>query len=314
MGQGGTLTPGTDPRTGNAAMAECDRDRQSLAELDLAREFRQLVDAANRVNATVYAIDPRGASGVRCRPGPRCADRSARSESVDPRAGSGRAARPGRVASDARRQHRWGSGGQSRRHRRGGQPDPRRHGRVLPDRVLLDSGQGRWEVPQHLRQGQSARRERSCTARLPLSDRRRTRASAPPAAARALEASPAAKAIASLGQIRTGAALRARAGYAWGVRDQPAGPASSAIPWIVAELDEALLRQPAWQQGASVAVTMADASGGIVARATGNIPPKSRASCSVFLPQRPLDPANTPSAYRPFRTGQVRRRLRRPRG
>ena len=38
----------------------CDRDRMNLAQIDDESEFRQLLDEANRANASFYPIDPRG--------------------------------------------------------------------------------------------------------------------------------------------------------------------------------------------------------------------------------------------------------------
>ena len=59
-----------DPRTGKltarggvAATANtgvCERDRMTLANIDDEREFREILDEANRANATFYPIDPRG--------------------------------------------------------------------------------------------------------------------------------------------------------------------------------------------------------------------------------------------------------------
>jgi VWFA-related protein len=43
-----------------AAMQECDRDRILLAELDSERRFRDILDEANRSNASFYPIEPRG--------------------------------------------------------------------------------------------------------------------------------------------------------------------------------------------------------------------------------------------------------------
>ncbi len=61
---------GIDPRSGRlttkepadayAPSAKCDVDRMRLAQLDNDRQFRDLLDEANRANATFYPIDPRG--------------------------------------------------------------------------------------------------------------------------------------------------------------------------------------------------------------------------------------------------------------
>jgi VWFA-related protein len=62
-----------DPRTGRlgtsgaksrspygATMYACDLDRTTLAQIDDERQFRELLDEANRANASFYPIDPRG--------------------------------------------------------------------------------------------------------------------------------------------------------------------------------------------------------------------------------------------------------------
>ena len=48
-------------RTDNTASKyECDTDRMTLAMMDNERYFRELLDVANRANATFYPVDPRG--------------------------------------------------------------------------------------------------------------------------------------------------------------------------------------------------------------------------------------------------------------
>jgi VWFA-related protein len=60
-----------DPRTGKlgtkeivtpggAPQSKCGRDRLLLSEIDDEREFREVLDEANRANASFYPIDPRG--------------------------------------------------------------------------------------------------------------------------------------------------------------------------------------------------------------------------------------------------------------
>jgi VWFA-related protein len=48
---------GTNP---DQQLSECDRDRQTLADLDLARDFNLILQDANRANVTFYPIDPAG--------------------------------------------------------------------------------------------------------------------------------------------------------------------------------------------------------------------------------------------------------------
>src|SRR5262245_62628037 len=55
----GTLTT-KNPTSLSTMNAECDRDRMMLAQIDDEREFLQILDEANRANASFYPIDPRG--------------------------------------------------------------------------------------------------------------------------------------------------------------------------------------------------------------------------------------------------------------
>ena len=58
----GTLTT-KDPSTSRAPSGKCNIDRMRLAQIDDNREFRDLLDEANRANASFYPIDPRGLAG-----------------------------------------------------------------------------------------------------------------------------------------------------------------------------------------------------------------------------------------------------------
>jgi VWFA-related protein len=58
---GGGLTMGDGSRNpGGASTRECDSDRLSLAQEEHEREFRDLIDEANRGNSSFYTVDPRG--------------------------------------------------------------------------------------------------------------------------------------------------------------------------------------------------------------------------------------------------------------
>lgn len=52
LGEPHPLRPGTK--------TECDRDRQYLSQIDNDRFFRDIIDDANRANASFYTVDPRG--------------------------------------------------------------------------------------------------------------------------------------------------------------------------------------------------------------------------------------------------------------
>jgi VWFA-related protein len=56
----GTFTTRPPDSSGQTSKADCERDRFALSLLDDARQFRYLLDEANRANASFYPIDPRG--------------------------------------------------------------------------------------------------------------------------------------------------------------------------------------------------------------------------------------------------------------
>jgi VWFA-related protein len=60
VGPEGKMTAGTDPRLLAGPQEACSRDRLFLSMLDNERDFRDLMDVANRANASFYPIDPRG--------------------------------------------------------------------------------------------------------------------------------------------------------------------------------------------------------------------------------------------------------------
>jgi VWFA-related protein len=55
---GRLTTKETDP--GNPTYASCETDRIKLAQIDNEYQFRQMLDEANRANASFYPVDPRG--------------------------------------------------------------------------------------------------------------------------------------------------------------------------------------------------------------------------------------------------------------
>ena len=60
IGPGGKLQSGDKTDDDTLSVSECDHDRVMLAQLDNERQFRDLLDDANRSNASFYPIDPRG--------------------------------------------------------------------------------------------------------------------------------------------------------------------------------------------------------------------------------------------------------------
>jgi VWFA-related protein len=60
VGPDGKLTTKDPRRMGDLTQSECDTDRMRLAAIDDERFFRDILEDANRANATFYPIDPRG--------------------------------------------------------------------------------------------------------------------------------------------------------------------------------------------------------------------------------------------------------------
>lgn len=60
VGPDGRLRVGETHPNRPGTKTECDRDRQYLSQMDNERFFRQIIDDANRANASFYTIDPRG--------------------------------------------------------------------------------------------------------------------------------------------------------------------------------------------------------------------------------------------------------------
>jgi VWFA-related protein len=56
----GRLTTDDVKNSNAAGTADCERDRVALAELDSELQLREIMDEANRSNASFYTIDPRG--------------------------------------------------------------------------------------------------------------------------------------------------------------------------------------------------------------------------------------------------------------
>jgi VWFA-related protein len=75
VGEGGKLRGGRDPRTTPGSdvgsRAECDADRQALAEWDGRIRFRELFERANRGNVSFYTVYPRGLAAFDSPIGPR---------------------------------------------------------------------------------------------------------------------------------------------------------------------------------------------------------------------------------------------------
>jgi VWFA-related protein len=60
VGPDGRLRVGNVENRHAGTATNCDRDRQYLSQIDNDRHFRDIMDAANRANASFYTVDPRG--------------------------------------------------------------------------------------------------------------------------------------------------------------------------------------------------------------------------------------------------------------
>lgn len=68
----GKITTGTNARdVSRGSLYKCDTDRMHLAHIDNDRAFKNLIDEANRANATFYPVDPRGLAVFDAPIGPR---------------------------------------------------------------------------------------------------------------------------------------------------------------------------------------------------------------------------------------------------
>ena len=186
---------GIDPRTGRPTTKDranggkppntkCEtRSVATLAQIDDEQHFRDLLDEANRANASFYPIDPRGLAVF---DKPIMRSRRARASAADDAAcGRSRdARRAARLAAHARRTtdglaivdaNDLAARLEARR---------RRSQLVLPARLLLER-QARWEVPLDHGPREAARRAGARAARVPGGDTGGRDAAAAAAAARA---------------------------------------------------------------------------------------------------------------------------------
>jgi VWFA-related protein len=289
-GPAGKVAVGTDPRTGNAAQLECDRDREELAQLDNAREFRRLLDAANRANVSFYAIDPRGLPVFDADLGPDAplmpqdpkasilaADQDAlrsRIESIQTLAETtdglsvvNRAdldVAVSRIAEDMNAYYLLGY------YSSAAKPDGKFHSITV--RVK--------------RPGVSVRARRGY--RSPTAEEVAARDAA--SNARPATRTPAAAAVAALGTVRPDAPVRVRAGCAWAAEPHALGGQQRPFVWVVTEIDRAQSQRDAWKQGAAVRIALVDADGRAVGEGAGEAPAASRSLLTRLEPAVPLAP------------------------
>jgi VWFA-related protein len=279
VGPGGKPASGSDPRMAiGGSRYDCDRDRMLLAQIDDEREFRQLLDEANRANTSFYPIDPRGlpafdtdlGPGQPLPPARDAAQLSARLESLRTLA----------VATD-------GVAIMDSNDIEGG---VRRVVEDLTSYYLLGyystnsrlDGKFRSINVRIKRPGVTVRARRGYRA--PTSEEVAARAAAADSPANAA-ASPLVAALGSLAAVRAGALFRLRAVPAW----KGSAPSTGAI-WVVGELDYKALQSADWSGGARAEVTVTDAGGRPVASSQVSLAAGGRTFQMALPEQGGLDP------------------------
>lgn len=255
VGPDGRLRSGDLGRSAGGDLLRCDQDRIRLAQEDHERQFRRLLDLANRGNVTFYPVDPRGlpvfdrpvgAPGAAPSPREDQLQLRGRLESLQTLASAtdGIAvlnsndidAGLRRVVDDLSAYYLIG---------------------YYSTNTRLD-GRFRSVKVSVTRPGVTVRTRRGYVAPTREEVEARGTASRDETAA----ATPAASAIAALGRQRSDALVHLAAGYEWASGE---GAPAGASLWVVAELDSAAARRDEqWKAGAEVVVSL---SGGGVAPA-----------------------------------------------
>ena len=279
VGPGGKPASGSDPRMSmGGSKYDCDRDRMLLAQIDDEREFRMLLDEANRTNASFYPIDPRGLPAFDTSLGPGqplpvirdAAQLSGRLETLRTLA----------VATD-------GVAIMDSNDIEGG---IRRVVEDLTSYYLLGyystnsklDGKFRSISVRVRRPGVSVRARRGYRA--PTAEEVAARAAAADSPANAA-ASPIAAALGSLASVRPEVLFRLRAVPGW----KGSAPSASAIR-VVGELDYKALQSAEWTGGARAEVIVTDASGTPVASSQASLAPGGRTFQATLPEQGGLDP------------------------
>jgi VWFA-related protein len=271
---GGKPTLG-DPREG-VTRANCDRDRMVLAQIDDERDFRQMLDDANRANASFYPIDPRGLAVFDTPMGPQpplgpVADAQAlrgRLDSLQTLANAtdgiaiinsndfGKNLH--RITDDLSSYYLLGY------YSTNAKPDGKF--RAITVRVKRPG------VTVRARRGYRAPTE----AELKANDTANT---PPDPEALALQA-----ALAALDRGRPERVILLRGAYTWPAQS---APSHVAFLWVVVELDPAAARQPGWLEGGQLSASILDLDGRTLAAGTGKISPSAR-TCLIRFADTPL--------------------------
>jgi VWFA-related protein len=252
-----------DPRNGGISRSACDRDRMLLADMDDERDFRRLLDDANRANASFYPIDPRGLAVFDGLPGGSVvADAAVLRNRLDSLmtlavATDGVASVNSndfaksfkRISDDLSAYYLLGY------YSSNGKADGRF--RKITVRVKRPG------VDVRARRGYNAPTEAELASRAKVE----TAVVDPETRTRDV-------ALAALAADRADRPTHLLAGYRW---VQASGNALRPVLWIKAELDGAAARRPEWSAGGNAAITVAAADGRVVATQSVAVSPAARA-------------------------------------
>ncbi len=249
-----------------APINACNRDRMMLADLDDERDYRRMLDDANRASVTFYPIDPRGLAAFDGMPGGSViADQTSlrvRLDSLQTLASAtdGIASVNSndftrsfqRITDDLSSYYLLGYNSTNTA------PDGKFH--KITVRVKRPG------VDVRARRGYNALTEAEAASRAkveaPVDPETRTRDVA----------------LASLGtmaSVRADRPLRLMAGYRWQTGAVNTALAAHAVLWVVGELDQAAARLPEWAAGGEAVVTVS-ANGQAVATEKAAVTPSAR--------------------------------------
>ncbi len=250
-----------------APRASCDRDRMALAQIDNDREFRDMLNEANRANASFYPIDPRGMAVSNPRKGLATA--------YDTNILGGRRRLSPSADADARRTRldsletlASATDGRAIINSNDFASNLRRISDDLSSYYLLGynstnakfNGKFRKITVRVRRPGVMVRARPGYNAPTEAE----VAAGAKAAAARGPEQDVRTNAFSSLGPERPDRPLRLAAGY--GFEDGPPdGPSRRPVVWVIGELDAAAARTLEWSGGGEATIVVAGPDGETVA-------------------------------------------------
>jgi VWFA-related protein len=230
---------------GMQGQSRCDADRFALSQEDHARDFRNMLDDANRANVSFYPLDPRGLVVF---------DTSLADEMVDLTTDANRL----RSRLDSLQTLASATDGIAMVNSNDIDKGLRRVVDDLTSYYLLGyystntrlDGKFRSIKVRVKRSGVDIRARRGYRAATKEEVAARAAATSIPGS----PASPVVGAVSSLGKIRADAIVQAQAGYAWGT-----GTDGTTQPtlWLVGEWDPAIaVRDDQWKNGADVSITV----------------------------------------------------------